>query len=447
MNILLLQWLEILVYEAIDLLPNLLLALVPFYNFMRFSLRKTGLLIFLLYLSLCFSRFLALNHLFLATVLTVAWILFYLAFYIICIRTDIGKLFFVLLLILNYGSFVAILYSYILSRYFTEIADKPYSFYSSLVLGLIYLVSCPAVCRMMHKKIKPLIEFPENNRYWSFLWLVPATFCLSYYYNLYSNGGIILFSEKLSNVLFALLFNLGALFVTYLTTHLIEKSNMNLALKQENYFLNMQTIQYENLQSRMEDAKRTSHDLRQTLAVIQSYLNDDNKEGLLSYISQYTQTLPSFSPIAYCDNYAVNALIVYYESMAAKHKIRFTCTVEYPAKSRIADTDAVVLLGNLLENAMDACLRRPEPDQDAFISLLIREMQNMLIIALDNSYGGAIHVSGEHFLSSKADRPGIGTESIRKIALKYNGAVKFEHENNRFHSSVMLCTGKEPTTV
>lgn len=435
----LVQWLEISAYEIIDLFPNLILALVPFYSFMRFSLGKAGLLVLFLYVFLCVSRFIALEHLYLATVLTVIWVLLYLASYIICIKAPIRKLLFVLLIILNYGSFVAIIYSYILSNYYIGSAGRPYSFSSCLVLGLIYLVSYPVIFRMMHKKIRPLMEASENNRYWSFLWLVPATFCLSYYYNLYSNGGIILFSKSLSNVLFAVLFNLGALFVTYLTAHLIEVSNANLRLKSENYHLNMQSIQYDNLQNRMEDARRAGHDLRQVLAVIHSYLKDNNKEGLLTYISQYTESLPSVTPIAYCGNYAVNALIVYYETIAAKNNIQFSCDIEYPSKCGIADTDAVVLLGNLLENAIDACLRQVQ--EDAVIALHIRKIQDMIIITLDNSYSGAIHTAGEAFLSSKADRTGIGTDSVKRIALKYNGTAKFHYDTNRFHSSVMLLDG------
>lgn len=438
MSINMVRWLEIFVYEIVDLLPNLALALIPFYSFMRLSLKKTGILILFLYFFLCLSRIIALNHLPLATAMTVIWILFYLAFYIICIKADIRKLLFVLLIILNYGSFTAIIYSHILTHYFSGLAGRPYSFSSCLLLCSIYLFSYPVICRMMQHKIRPLMESPENNRYWTFLWLVPATFCLSYYYNLYSNGGIALFSESLSNVLFASLFNLGALFVTYLTAHLIKISNANLQLKTENYHLNMQTIQYENLQNRMADARRAGHDLRQVLAVMHTYLKDDNKEGLMAYINEYTQSLPPASPITYCENYTINALIVYYESIASKYNIRFMCDAQYPAESGIADTDAVVLLGNLIENAIDACNRGQ--CETPFVSLHIRKIQDMIIITLDNSCNDTIHTSGSNFLSSKTDRPGIGTASIRKIAAKYNGTAKFEYNSSQFRASIMLTT-------
>lgn len=428
--------LEILFYAAVDLFPSLILALAPFSKFMRFSPLKTGMFVLFLYLFVSISRFLALSSLFLATVLTVFWIVLYLTFYLLCIQADIRKLLFVLLIILNYGSFVAILYSCILSRYFYGTAGRLYSFSSTLLLAAIYAVSFPIVYRLMHHKLRPLMEASENNPYWSFLWLVPAVFCLSYYYNMYSNGGIILFTERLSNVLFGVIYNLGALFVTYLTAHLMEICNANLRLASENHMLNMQSVQYENLQSRMDDARRANHDLRQFLAVISTYLKDNNKDELTEYLREFTQSLPSVSPICYCENYAVNSLIVYYETIAAKNNIRFTGDVDCPKKALIADADAVVLLGNLLENAVEAC--RQQPHADPFITLCVKNIQDAMVITLDNSCRDPIQTANGRFLSSKGERVGMGTESIKKIALKYNGIVKFEYDSSEFHVSVLL---------
>lgn len=440
MNMTVLRLIEIMVYEAFDLFPSLILAIVPFQRFMRFSPKKNILLVLFLYVSLCASRILAISSLPFATALSVIWIIFYLAFYFICIRAGMEKLLFVLLIILNYGSFIAILCSYFNYHQLAGMMDRPYSYAVSLLLFLFNLVIFPAMFFIMKFKIKPLIESPENNKYWRFLWLVPATFCLSYYYNLFSNGGIIEFSSKLSNVLFAIFFNLGALFVTYLTTHLIEESNANLQLKSRNYFLNMQSLQYDNLQNRIEDARQSRHNLRQILTVIQSYLRDDDRSGLLLYIRQYINSLPSESPITYCQNYALNAVIVYYQTLAEQNHIRFQAETEYPGETGIPDTDAVVLLGNLLENAVEACIRQTHGER--FISLHIRKIKCMIVITLDNSFDGILRKSDESYLSSKTGRPGIGTASIRKLANKYNGKTAFTCLENEFHASVMLCTSE-----
>lgn len=436
---LLVKWQGIFVYEIFDLFPNILLALTPFYSYMRLSRVQTSLFALLLYILLSISRFFALYSTFLAASLTFMWILFYLAFYILCVRTDFRKLLFVLLIILNYGNFVIIIYSFILSSYIPHFADRPYDLPHSITLCIIHLIGFPFMYRLMNGKIKLLIESNDNNRYWNFLWLVPATFYLSYFYNLYSHGGIVPFCENPKNVLFACFFNLGAIFVTYLATLLIEISNINLQLESELYALNMQSVQYDTLKTRMENASRAVHDLRQVLTVIHTYIKDDNTEGLLTYINQYTQSLPSTSPITYCENYTVNALLVYYEAVAAKNSIRFSVHITVPSLEGMTDTDAVVLLGNLLENAIEACARAKAPN--AFVSLCIKKMQDMFIILVDNSCHHHIHLMGDTLLSSKTSRHGIGTASIRWIAQKYRGQVDFSCENNIFHASVALHLG------
>ena len=430
-----LRFFEICIYELVDLIPNLILALLPFKDSLRFPKRQVSIYMLLLYLFLTLSRILALNSLSAAAFLSVLWVVFYFAFYIIMVKSRPAKLFFVLLTILNYCSFIVIMFSHIAYHRFSQIVSRPYSLSSSVLLAFAYLITYPMIYKML-KKMQALISFPENNRYWRFLWMVPATFCLSYYYNLYSNGGIILFSKKLNNVLFAVFFNLGALFVTYLVMHLLDESNTNLELKSENYQLNMQFIQYENLKERIEDARRAKHDLRQSLTVIQACVQNDDKENLLKYLEKYITSLPADSPLVFCENYAINALIVYYADLADRHGISFETDVQYPSRTYISDTDAVVLLGNLLENALEACLR--QTFGKTFISLHIKQLQGMLVITLDNSFSGSVSKDGDDFISSKTNRKGTGTSSVRKIVTKYQGVLKFHYEEDQFHASVMI---------
>lgn len=107
----------------------------------------------------------------------------------------------------------------------------------------------------------------------------------------------------------------------------------------------------------------------------------------------------------------------------------------YPTSGRIADADTVILMGNLLENALEACLKQ---EKDAYISLHIKNINNSIVITLDNSYQETIRKRGKYFISSKGDHIGIGMSSIAKVAEKYNGTVKFEYDDNVFCASVLL---------
>jgi len=427
---------EISVYTILDFLPNLLLTIIPFRNHMRFSLRTTTIIISFLYFIIVLCRIVGLRDVRTATFLTVILMLVYIFFYKVSFQVELSKLLFILLIILNYGSFTSILYSFFTTHFQFGIKDRPYSLRSSTILFFILLISYPLIAYVINKKIRPLIVSEINNKIWNYLWLVPATFCLSYYYNLFSNGGYAEYTRNSSNVLFAALFNIGSLFATFLISQLVKESNDSIQIKSENYMLHLQTVHHEHLKSRIQETRRIKHDIRQILTVIQTCLNDNNMIRLKEYMIEYTNSLPPDTAITYCDNYALNALFVYYGDTAQKNDITFYATVDYPSTSCISDSDAVILFGNLLENALEACLRQTEKKK--FISLIVKNVKNSIVITLDNSFNSIIKKNGNQFISSKSNSIGIGISSINKVTNKYKGYTKYEYCDKTFSVSVVL---------
>lgn len=435
MNLTLMRIAEIAVYELFTILPCIILALVPFRDFLRISKRTLGFLILALYILIVILQAIALNRLPITTALSILFIALYLGLYKVVIRTQTSLQFFVLLTILNYESFVAIIYSH----FFYHCLKPGNAFFSLHALGiliLIYLISYPFMFIIFDRKFRPLVILSEASTIWRYLWLIPAASCLSYYFNLFSNGGVIAFSESSKNVIFAVLLNIGNLLITFMIARLVRESYKTMQLEAENYQLNMQFVQYESLKNRLDEARRARHDFRHNILAIQSYLNDKDYEGLQDYISEYVANLPADKAIVYCENYAVNALLIYYADLAAKQNIAFQAEADYAEINAIAATDAVTLLGNLLENAIEACAR--QASDKAFITFSLKQIDDMIIVTLDNSYNGMVRKSGSHFISSKNQRIGVGTTSVEKIAAKYHGLTRFEYDDNVFHSSVLL---------
>lgn len=427
---------EISLYQLVDFIPNLILAFCTFMGEVRFSFRKNILLCVLLYITLTASRVAALLIPAAASVMSVLWIMIYLVFYRYSIRAKLSKLLFVLLTLLNYGSFIIIVETHFSFYVFSEIAGRPYSAASSLMSIALLILTYPFMYLLFKKKLRPLMEYSENTGIWRFLWLIPATFCLAYYYNLYANGGIVIYAGSINNVFFAVAFNAGALFVTYLILHLVEDSNAKLRLEADNYQFTLQSLQYRNLKAQMDETRRAKHDLRHTVNILHACLRDQNTKELNKYIEQYLNSLPVYHATLYCDDYILNSLISTYQEKAEKEKIDFHVSIQMEGTLRIPEPDKVVLLGNLLENALEAC-RRP-CDQDACISLVIQQEEAAIIILVDNSYNGTLQEQGQGFLSSKKEHTGLGISSIQRIAEKYNGRVKYEHDDKTFFSSTML---------
>jgi len=106
-------------------------------------------------------------------------------------------------------------------------------------------------------------------------------------------------------------------------------------------------------------------------------------------------------------------------------------------RQHIPDPDLCVLIGNLLENALESC--KKHPTESPYINMGCRLIgTRRLTIIVDNCPSEEPKTSHYALLSSKRTAMGVGTESIKAVAKRYNGEARFEWENKIFSASVVL---------
>ena len=96
------------------------------------------------------------------------------------------------------------------------------------------------------------------------------------------------------------------------------------------------------------------------------------------------------------------------------------------------------MLGNLLDNAIEACVKLP--DQNArFIRIYIGLHKQLFYISVSNSMGSEVKKTGIKYLTTKnSDTHGFGLVRVDKIVEKYNGFVNRQHEPGVFATEIML---------
>ncbi|MFR2956929.1 MAG: ATP-binding protein, partial [Lachnospiraceae bacterium] len=113
-----------------------------------------------------------------------------------------------------------------------------------------------------------------------------------------------------------------------------------------------------------------------------------------------------------------------------------------PALLPLTDVELCTMLGNLLENALDAC-RRMAPATDASprtIRLFTKETGMLFFLCVENSYDGIVLSDKGHFLSRKRNgkRSGIGISSIREIVERHGGSVSVYPMEHLFRVGITL---------
>ena len=102
----------------------------------------------------------------------------------------------------------------------------------------------------------------------------------------------------------------------------------------------------------------------------------------------------------------------------------------------MSNFDLTVLLGNLLDNAIEA-LRK---DDKKSLSIKIRYIKGILYISMYNSFDGVINKGGNRFLSLKEDKEnhGIGLTNIDSIVNKYNGEMRIDSKGGIYKTDIIL---------
>ncbi len=145
----------------------------------------------------------------------------------------------------------------------------------------------------------------------------------------------------------------------------------------------IQSGQYAMLKTRMEEARRARHDLRQHLMAIQGCIESGDMDVLASYVRDYSAGIPSETMRTFCKNCAVDAVLRYYVEKALAIGVDVDVAFQMGDHSVIPEPMLCVLLGNLLENALQAC---EELEGTRFIRVIARQTGgSMLSITVDNS--------------------------------------------------------------
>ena len=429
---------EVVLYSVLNFLPYLFIALYPFRNSLRFSKPVTAALIMTsTVLQVLVGLWVGIwggN----AAGLSIISTAMYAFFYILVVRTDFGKALFTLLMISNIANLIITSSKCIEGALFPDMAHQGYRWTFSLIMALMQAaVLIPFTFYISHTYSKAL-EKDTAKPTWRFLWLIPATFYVEWYYRLYtSTASSLEFAMKPSNTVFLLIINLGALLIYHMVILHILTIDANVELSEQNHALTMQKLQYENLRERIAETRQAKHDIRHHIITLMTLLNDEKYDEAKAYLEEYRFSMPDDMTISFCRNYTVNALLLFFAQQAKNKGIDFDASVDVPENIGVPDSALSVLLGNLLENAI-AANEGVAPDKR---KVVIRSASGggSILFKITNPYSGELKQNKDGlYLSTKHEGRGIGLASVRSIVARNGGRMEISHADNTFSVTVML---------
>lgn len=192
---------------------------------------------------------------------------------------------------------------------------------------------------------------------------------------------------------------------------------------------------YEEVQSANQQLLRTKHDFHNKICGLLDLAETDNNKLLYQNLSKILGDFDEEEAQIYTHNPILNSILKVKSANLKKYNIATTYTITVPEKLNIDFRDMGILVGNLLDNAIEACLLIPEEQRK--IDLTIDYRNTNLIIILKNC---KIPHKNHSLCTTKknAKEHGLGIKSVQHIVKKYNGIIEFTDNGHFFIASGIL---------
>lgn len=357
--------------------------------------------------------------------------------YFFSIRDERSKVLFLYLFVTDYVMIVRGFSVFVEANLFYRPDMVFVSCRSTLIYLLSLALSAPFMLRFLSRSKEKAFGVNAPG-FWRTAWMVPA----------FTTAVVMIFTmdfqpDKVHSVSFLLartLLLLCALVVYSALLDGLDGVRRHAALEEraemQEQLLNLQRTQQERLLQYNEEVKAARHDLRQHLRVIWACLDGDNLDGLKDYLRAYEEKLPPDIPRAFTKNFALNAVCTHYAEEARKWEIDYDVALDMPEQLPVNEPELCAMLGNLLENAVEACreVRQAAP----FVRVRGGWEDGHIVFTVDNSCEREPIWKDGRLLSSKRDGFGTGTWSIQKTAERCGGMAAFSFQNGVFQASVFL---------
>ena len=194
--------------------------------------------------------------------------------------------------------------------------------------------------------------------------------------------------------------------------------------------------QYEEIKNIYLSMRGWRHDYHSHLQIIKAHLALNQMDEVQKYLLELEQDLSRVDYYVKSGNLMADAILNSKISIAKTKNIKIVCKAELPENLSVTDIDMCVILGNLLDNAIEACMKID--DDKRFIRIYIAVLKNQLYMSVQNSAKDELDFNERSYISNKRGEHGLGVKRVKILIDKYNGYLNLQNEPGIFASEATI---------
>lgn len=180
--------------------------------------------------------------------------------------------------------------------------------------------------------------------------------------------------------------------------------------------------------------RQSIHDYKNDIIALTQLAEEEKLEEIKTFLQKENKLIEQKMFYIKTGNSVVDAIINTKQNIAEKQNIVFVVNIELPPRNIVSNIDMANILGNLIDNAIEAA----RVETESFVEITIKQEKSFLIINIKNKCTKLIEI--EEIKTSKRDPEfhGIGLRSVRRTVKKYDGQMAMYIKNEEFNTNILI---------
>ena len=178
------------------------------------------------------------------------------------------------------------------------------------------------------------------------------------------------------------------------------------------------------------------HDYHNHIQAMQASMALGKYDEVNDYLRSLNDDLTNVDATIKTGRVMVDAILNGKMNIAAQNRIPVNAKANIPENTPVTDVDLCVIIGNLLDNAVEENKKLPENDR--FIRIYIGRKNTQFYLAVTNAAGKKQERRGSLFCSTKGADHGFGLSRVESIVKKYGGLFSADSEDGGFTAEILI---------
>ncbi len=193
---------------------------------------------------------------------------------------------------------------------------------------------------------------------------------------------------------------------------------------------------YDEVESMYTKMRGWRHDYHNHIQALQASMALGHYDQVVDYLRSLNEDLTNVDSTIKTGRLMADAILNGKMNIAAQNQIPVHVKARIPEEMPVSDVDLCVIIGNLLDNAIEENKKLPEADR--FIRIYIGQKNTQFYLAFTNAAGKKQPRRGSLFGSTKGSSHGFGLSRVESVVKKYGGLFSADSEDGGFTAEILI---------